>query len=150
MSQQPQPAKSPTTSQLFLIHSLEVLGAGAVFTAVVTVYSAFQAGNFSLSSIGVTLISVVTAFLSKGLSGLLTNASTLQAIEDIFKRNQQAAAQAQPQVIVHNYIPAQPPAPQQVQPASQPVQTPAPRQFQPQAWQTITGLTAAVSSQQTQ
>ncbi len=74
--------KKLTPAQIWLVHSLEVLAMGSVFTVVATLYQAFQTGNFNLSQAGVAVAGVLGAFLSKGFSGLLTNAQTIQAGED--------------------------------------------------------------------
>lgn len=71
-----------SSAQIWLIHSLELLAVGAIFTASYTVYGAFQAGNFNLPTIGVSLGSAVVALLSKGFSGILSNATTVQALVD--------------------------------------------------------------------
>lgn len=146
--------KKLTPAQIWLVHSLEVLAMGSVFTVVATLYQAFQSGNFNLSQAGVAGAGVLGAFLSKGFSGLLTNAQTVQAGEDTLNEIRGGLSQvvaghqtlismigaflqqgAPTPVQVHVSAPpaptarvqfaAPPSAPAMVTPASQPAQPPA-------------------------
>lgn len=72
--------KKFTTSQVWLIHSLEVTASGAVVAAVIALYTAIQTGN--LTSAGVAVAAAAGAVLSKGVSGLMSNPQTVQAAQD--------------------------------------------------------------------
>ncbi|SRR5579875_405002 len=147
--------KKLTPAQIWLVHSLEVLAMGSVFTVVATLYSAFQTGNFNLSQAGVAGAGVLGAFLSKGFSGLLTNAQTVQAGEDTLSEVRAGLSQimaghqtlinlvsaflqqgVQPPVQVHVNAPPAPATPVQASPTSAtamvtPASTPAPLPAQP-------------------
>lgn len=71
-----------TAAQTWLSHSLEVLALGAIVTSAINVYTAFGAGNLSLTQAGVIAATAGGAVLSKGLAGLLNNPQTIQATED--------------------------------------------------------------------
>jgi hypothetical protein len=79
-----------STSQIWLMHSLEVLAVGSIFTGVVTAYSAAQTGGFTLQTGGVLIGSVVVAFLSNGLKGMASNVNTAQALTDSLSELQQS------------------------------------------------------------
>lgn len=74
--------QKPTASQLWVAHSLEALATGAAVTAAINVYTAFQAGNLTLSAAAVIAATALGAVLSKGIASLLTNPQTLQAGQD--------------------------------------------------------------------
>ena len=71
-----------TTSQTWLVHSLEVLAVGGVFTGVVTAFTAAQAGGVTLQSGSVLVGSAVVAFLSNGLKGMANNTNTVQTVTE--------------------------------------------------------------------
>ena len=108
-----------SASVIWLIHSLEVLVVGAVFTVVITVYQAFQAGNFDLSKVGVTVGGLLIAFLGNGLKGIVYNASFAQGIEDLFNELFHRQQPAQPPVVINNHPPVAPAAPAQPAPVVQ-------------------------------
>lgn len=97
--------KQPT-SVLWLIHSLEVLVMGAVFTFVITIYQAFQGGNFNLGSAGVTAASLLVAFLGNGLKGIINNANFAQAIHDLYDELFHQQQAQTPPVVINNHPPA--------------------------------------------
>jgi predicted histidine transporter YuiF (NhaC family) len=79
-----------TTSQLWLIHSLEVLAAGGLLTAVLTIYTAFHAGNVDLTAVGVAAGGAIVAVLANGYKGIVNNTQTAQAIADSISELTQA------------------------------------------------------------
>ena len=99
-----------TTAIIWLEHSLEVLVLGAVITAVYPVYQAFQAGNFTLASAGVSVGSALLAFILNGLKGIISNANFMQAMSDLWSQLQ-SQQQPVPPVVIHNNIPPAPVAP---------------------------------------
>ena len=72
----------PTTAQVWATQSLEALAIGAAVTAAINVYTAFSAGNLTLSQAGVIAITAFGAILSKGIAGILSNPQTVQAGQD--------------------------------------------------------------------
>jgi hypothetical protein len=111
-----------SASVVWLVHSLEVLVLGAVFSLCLSLYQSFNAGTLTLQSAGVAAGSLLFAVIGNGLKGIIGNANFAQAISDLRAELAQQQAAVSP-VVIHNNIPASA-APQEVTPpqVSQPVQ----------------------------
>lgn len=127
---QQQPSNPKTPSQVWLIHSLEVLFIGSMATAGTSIYSALMAGTLTWANVLTILGGTAGSFLFNGLRGTLLNAQTVQAVSDTLTRLEQShsylnglISQVLPFLHTHpDPVPAPVPgsAPQPVVPATPP------------------------------
>jgi hypothetical protein len=87
---QQQPSNPKTPSQIWLIHSLEVLFIGSLATAGTSIYSALMAGTLTWANVLTILGGTAGSFLFNGIRGTLLNAQTVRAVSDTLTRLEQS------------------------------------------------------------